>query len=556
MDCYPVPQIMHQLSIAALLLVSPAFAQGGERHFQMHGSSAQDSFGTTLSKAGDVNADGYPDFILGGWDSNYAVVYSGFDNSVIYRLFNVGPYRKFGRLVAGGGDVDADGFDDLLVAAVGDYQGGGVYVFLGFDGSLLHRIESEIASAGQLESIDLAEDVNLDGHADILIGAGLSDLGGIGNSGSVFLFSGIDGSLMHRFDGTTYYEQLGFSLSSAGDTNADGYPDILIGSPYGWTDTIGHAQVFSGRDWSLLFRVDGIQIRDQFGISVSDAGDLDQDGHDDIIVGASSDSVPPGYSGAGSAAVFSGADGHRMHYLATGLGHDRFGKSVSAAGDVNADGYPDFMVSAIGPVNWGALPGRTFVYSGRDGQLLHTIRGGKPSDVFGTAIADVGDTDQDGFADILIGAHRTNPLGAPRGAGSVYLYYLEPFLSSDGIAISRSLGGSIDLNLDFPDSEAYAPYQVLASRRGIGHTALKGASIPLRRDGLFQFLLHGGQLPMLSNARGVLDQDGNATATLHVPSMAPVSLVGTKRWFSATSWEPGLTAVRQVSIAVSIEILP
>ncbi|MHC4078843.1 MAG: VCBS repeat-containing protein, partial [Planctomycetota bacterium] len=127
----------------------------------------------------------------------------------------------------------------------------------------------------------------------------------------------------------------GRSVSGAGDVNKDGYQDLIVG---GWDV----AQVFSGKDGKILYDLKG---NGAFGRSVSGAGDVNRDGYADVIVGAYADSKKA--REAGSAWVFSGKDGAVLYTFygdGTVVGH--FGSSVSGAGDVNKDGYPDLIVGA------------------------------------------------------------------------------------------------------------------------------------------------------------------------------------------------------------------
>jgi len=139
-----------------------------------------------------------------------------------------------------------------------------------------------------------AGDVNGDGFADLIVGSS------IGNMAQVF--SGVDGSVLYTFDGDSNFDWLGFAVSDAGDVNDDGVADLIIGvvlDDNNGTDS-GSARVLSGSDGSVLYSFDGDSPSDFFGHSVSGLGDINGDGVDDFIVGASNG----GANNGGYARVF------------------------------------------------------------------------------------------------------------------------------------------------------------------------------------------------------------------------------------------------------------
>ncbi|MDA0668050.1 MAG: hypothetical protein O3A50_09780, partial [Planctomycetota bacterium] len=156
-------------------------------------------------------------------------------------------------------------------------------------------------------SVSGAGDVDGDGFDDLIVGALWADPGGLTEAGSAFVYSGATGSLIWQFDGQASADQLGRSVSGAGDVDGDGFDDVIVGAhgadPGGLSDA-GSAFVYSGATGSLIWQFDGQASSDILGISVSGAGDVDGDGFDDVIVGAPS-ADPGGVSSAGSAYVYS-----------------------------------------------------------------------------------------------------------------------------------------------------------------------------------------------------------------------------------------------------------
>ena len=329
--------------------------------YNFQGDSANDQFGCSVSCAGDVNGDGFADLIVGahlddnnGSASGSARVFSGVDGSVLYNFDGDSAGVRFGSSVSGAGDVNGDGFADLIVGAplngTNGFRSGSARVFSGVDGSVLYNFDGDSERDEFGCSVSGAGDVNGDGFADLIVGAALDDNNGA-NSGSARVFSGVDGSVLNNFDGDSAGDEFGTSVSGAGDVNGDGFADLIVGAPFvsnsGPDD--GNIRVFSGVDGSILYDIDtdsdSGQFGDSFGRSVSGAGDVNGDGFTDLIAGASSDDQNG--LGSGSARVFSGADGSVLYsFFGSSIG-DQFGASVSGAGDINGDGVADFIVGTF-----------------------------------------------------------------------------------------------------------------------------------------------------------------------------------------------------------------
>jgi VCBS repeat protein/FG-GAP repeat protein len=221
----------------------------------------------------------------------------------------------------------------------------------------------------------------------------------------VLIFAGdaLAQSVIYEIDGAADGDEYGHSVSGAGDVNADGFDDFIVGSPlddYAGPDT-GRAVIYSGVDGSVIHTFNGVSFFDQLGYSVGAAGDVNADGHDDVIVGA------PLHDGngtdAGAAFIYSDFDGSvlEIHYGATDAG--RLGHSVSGAGDVNSDGTPDVIVGAPLHSVGGDPRGRAVVFSGADGSTLWEWVGANNDDETGFAVRGVGDLSGDGFHDVIVG---------------------------------------------------------------------------------------------------------------------------------------------------------
>jgi len=532
------------LTLAFLPTLLSAQTVGGTKDvkYRFDGAAAVDELGYSVSGAGDVDSDGFDDLIVGAIAADpgglsfagSAFVFSGADGSQLFRFDGSAAGDLLGFSVSGAGDVDGDGFADLIVGALladpsGLNNAGSAFVFSGADGSQLFRFDGAAADDRLGFSVSGAGDVDGDGFADLIIGAYFADPNGISQAGSAFVFSGADGSQLFRFDGSAASDLLGNSVSGAGDVDGDGFADLIVGAfaadPGGLADA-GSAFVFSGADGSQLFRFDGSAASDLLGNSVSGAGDVDGDGFADLIVGARQ-ADPNGLGNAGSAFVFSGADGSQLFRFDGAAADDLLGWSVSGAGDVDGDGFADLIVGA-----WLADPGglrdagSAFVFSGADGSQLFRFDGQASSDFLGFSVSGAGDVDSDGFADLIVGAFGADPSGLS-AAGSAFVFTFNPILTASGEVLSVTSGGTIDYAIDFPDVDAGAAYMILISAKGTGPTTRHGLAIPLTPGNIFRASFHGKTPSFASGFQGTLDSEGKATAQVTVPPLAlPLKLFG------------------------------
>jgi len=269
--------------------------QAGALIYSVYGSSAGDALGWALAALGDVNADGIGDFAVGSI-ADYALVLSGVDGSLIWTLTSPTKPLFFGRSLGGGGDVDADGVPDVVVGDIyswyGIKDGGAACVFSGATGALLHEFGSTEIDAYFGYSVTIPGDVDLDGFADVLIGAPADDRLLVGGGGYAAVYSGKDGSILMSFlpYDTNYARSwsIGVCVGGAGDTNDDGYPDLLIGAPSFSADyVLGTSTfLFSGRDGGLLYHFHPDGPSSGGGNALARAGDLDGDGLPDFAFGA------------------------------------------------------------------------------------------------------------------------------------------------------------------------------------------------------------------------------------------------------------------------------
>jgi hypothetical protein len=408
--------------------------------YTLEGEAAGANFGLSVSGAEDVDNDGCDDVIIGapgnyvsGSDSGHVYVYSGRTGDLLWRFSGEVPGHAFGYSVCGAGDVDSDGYADLIVGApfgyAGDSVGGRAYVYSGQNGNLLWTFSVEEQHGLLGHSVSGAGDTDDDGYDDLVVGAPyISILAAY--AGEVYVYSGRTGDLMTSLPGQTPYAEFGSSVSGAGDVDGDGHDDLIVGAYNSNVGGPGRADVFSGRTGGRLFTFTGEAGFDFFGWSVSGVGDANDDGYADLIVGAYGNDA--GGERAGRAYVYSGCTALLLEVFTGEAARDYLGWSVSGAGDVNNDGYADLIAGAPGNDGGGVDAGRAYVYSGRSGNVLGMFTGEAAGDQFGLSVSGAGDVNNDGYAEFIVGAPYNDAAGDAAGRAYVYVCQVEdPFVRGD-----------------------------------------------------------------------------------------------------------------------------
>jgi hypothetical protein len=388
-------------------------------------------FGQSVASAGDVNGDGYADVIVGAhyytsgqYREGRAFAYYGgplgLPSSPDWVMESNKKNAWFGVSVASAGDVNGDGYSDVIVGAQNYENGqsgeGCAFVYHGGPAGLsatpAWMAEGNQAGARFGTSVACAGDVNGDGYEDVVVGASFYDMGH-SNEGCALVYhggpTGLSTSHAWMVEGNYTNARLGSSVATAGDTNGDGYSDVIVGAP-SQSGGRGRLYVYFGGPGGLAtspsWTKDGDQSSCWLGCSVASAGDVNADGYSDVIAGAWL--YDKGQYNEGLAFVYlGGPSGPSLPAAWTGegnMGSAYFGFSVAGAGDVNGDGFDDVIVGAK---NY-ASRGQSRVFCGCCTGCSETpdweLSCGYYRSYYGTSVAGAGDVDGDGAPDVIVGA--------------------------------------------------------------------------------------------------------------------------------------------------------
>jgi hypothetical protein len=548
--------------------IAPAFAPvfelstlDGSNGFKLSGGAAYDLSGFSVSDAGDVNGDGFGDLIIGALaadpngeasGASYVVFgkASGFaanlnlltlNGSDGFKVSGVAPHDYSGWSVSGAGDINGDGFDDLIIGAraadPNGFNSGAAYLVFGKVGGFAANLDLSTldgsngfmlsgAAAGDTAgwSVSAAGDVNGDGFSDLIIGARYADPNNFNGAGASYVVFGkatgfvanlnlstLNGSNGLKLSGVAASDYSGYSVSGAGDVNGDGFGDLIIGAsqadPNGISSGASYV-VFGKARWFVAnlnlstlngsngFKVSGAGEGDQFGTSVSAAGDINGDGFGDVIIGARY-ADPNGFASGASYVVFgkasgfaanlnlSGLNGSNGFKLSGGAAYDGSGFRVSTAGDLNGDGFDELIIGAPNAAPNGSRSGASYVVFGKASGFaanlnLSTLNGsdgfklsGVRYDASGRSVSAAGDVNDDGFDDVIIGAPSADPNRSGSGASYV-VFGRGPTLSISDASVAEGEAGMTALQFTVSLSEAAINPVVVGLATNDG-TALAGS---------------------------------------------------------------------------------
>lgn len=447
----------------------PLSSLDGSNGFRIAGANTYDVsgqtnlFGSSVSSAGDINGDGHADFIIGAPRAGGA---GGSESGVSYVIFGHDSATPFGPNL------------DLSTTALDSNNGFTISGTAAYDWS-----GYAVSSAG---------DVNGDGFSDMLIGAHYAQTAGAVTGAAYVVFGGAHVGAGGNVDLATLDGTNGFSISppagiisvnsvaTAGDVNGDGFGDLIIAATYadpnGTTFSTEEFVVFghaNGTPFGTNGNLDLTTLSGSNGFSitgsgdtgsrgqhvVSTAGDVNGDGFADLIIGAPYATTANGYQSGAAYVLFGKAGGFTANvdlshltpsqgFTITGAATDSWaGYSVKVAGDVNGDGYTDMIIGAPHAIGAQVQPngqtsGESYLIFGQAPGLAHNIdlsnlnpsegfalSGVGQGDASGYAVSAAGDVNGDGFADLIVGAAYASPLGVVQ-AGESYVVFGSQFIAS------------------------------------------------------------------------------------------------------------------------------
>jgi hypothetical protein len=420
------------LAVGASAADGPAFLR-----YALTGERDGDYYGKALAAMGDLDGDGVPDFALGSIEYRVAdgengkvLLVSGSTGETIRTLRSGEQLRHFGQTVANAGDVDGDGVNDLLAGGPGrvEQRSGATGELLG-----IVRDRNYNTTGVGLASIG---DVNMDGVPDFAVGNWRPQVDS--QTSRLHVHSGASpAEVLWSRVGEHPGDRFGGALAPAGDVNADGVPDLAAGAPYTPEGDVEVGIVF------LLDGSDGSEIRrlrlgvpsDAFGIQIHRLSDMDGDGVAELGISAASYPVR-GFRGGGRVSAHDGATGDLIwtrtgqdfHREAIGsfFGGDVFGATLANVGDTDGDGFDDVAAWSVRGI-FSFDSSRVTLLSGLTGEFLSAYEREESDTHFGEVLSGLGDVDGDGRSEFLIGAPELHvyDIRAPNGvaaydAGRVY----------------------------------------------------------------------------------------------------------------------------------------
>ncbi len=549
----------YPLSIIALTLATPLAAQnqGGvfAGHNAIDSAAAGSGFGQAVAVIEDVNWDDYNDVLVGAPyedvsnnDARGAVhLHCGGGSSYTTSFYGRFSDSLFGWSIAPVGYLPGSNTEDILIGAPGEDA---TYVFDVFPENRLDILDGPSGSAFGWSTVNLG-DINLDGVNDFAIGAPNDSPNGVQEAGSVFVYSGMTRSLMGSFHGASAGDHFGYSLAglamappTPGGSGLDPAHLLAVGAP----DTAlgGEATVFDALTGLQVFSATGSvsTVASRFGSSLAAVSDADGDGIEELAVAAPHYAASIASFNVGQVKIYSAVAGTELRTL-TGEGSFHVFGSQLGSGDINGDGHAELTVHSY-KTGYGHIE----IFDGVGSELLWEIEGTLEMAAVGTAMDGGMDLNGDGLPDLVCGAPLADT-AAGLNAGRVAVYGIHTVLSTSEDQFSANDGGFMTFQIDFPSSEQFRRYLILASA-GLGPIKLDGVFVPLSNDRILHRMVGGN--PMFPGQQGQLDIAGDARVVFYLPPHVMDDRIGTTLNFAVVSSDGA--GVRASSMAVPISFVP
>lgn len=366
------------------------------------GEAAGDQFGWIARVLGDVDGDGASDFVtsaptknIHGENAGRVYVYSQRSGALLWSADGA-PGDQLGTGVESAGDTNGDGIADVIASAPFI---GTAYVYSGRDGRVLLTMRGEAKGDNFGQHVASAGDIDGDGYADIIVGAPNNSAGGK-DAGRAYVYSGKDGHLLVTLTGEGPGALFGSTVAGSGDAR---HCLLVVGAPGAGPRKTGRVYVYAGRSARPKFTFDadasGVALGYMF---VSLLGDVDGDGFPDVFAADWSDAARG--PGTGKVYVYSGRTGRRLRVYSGATTGEGFGTTHSVAGDINGDGRADLIVGSWQYSVAAQSGGRAYLYDGRSGRLLRTYTSRIAGDTFGFDAVGMHAADNAGQAGLLITA--------------------------------------------------------------------------------------------------------------------------------------------------------